>query len=427
MSNLTNYVLVLDASKKPLTPCKPGMARSLLKAGKAKVFRRYPFTIILNKLVAEEPKSLLCIKIDPGSKQTGFAFVTQEEEVIWAMVLAHRGQQIKNAQERRRTLRRGRRNRKTRYRQPRFLNRKRKKRWLPPSLMHRVLTVETWVNKLCFLAPISSLAMELVKFDTQKIENPEISGIEYQQGTLSGYDIREYLLEKFNRKCTYCGAKDTRERYEHTTPRSKGGSNRVSNLVIACHKCNEDKGAMDIREFLKDKPSILERVLKQAKTPLKDAAAVNATRWKIFETLKDTGLPVVTGSGARTKYNRRRFNLPKEHWIDAACVGEVEKLTILTTQPLLVTAMGHGCRQMVPMDKYGFPRKGYKAKKPVPGWKTGDIINVVKGKRAGLKGVRIKTVRSKGNFEIRHGDEILSVSRNQLQPIHRRDGYNYSF
>ena len=126
MSNSVNYVFVLDASKKPLTPCKPGMARSLLKAGKCKVFRRYPFTlkgspvaplgetprphwltIILNKLVAKKPINLQ-LKIDPGSKQTGFALVTQEGEVIWAMVLIHRGQQIKNALERRRTLRRGR-------------------------------------------------------------------------------------------------------------------------------------------------------------------------------------------------------------------------------------------------------------------------------------------------------------------------------
>lgn len=184
---------------------------------------------------------------------------------------------------------------------------------------------------------------------------------------------------------------------------------------------------MDLREFLKGKPSTLKRVLKQAKAPLKDAAAVNATRWKLLETLKQMDLPVVTGSGSQTKYNRRRFNLPKEHWIDAACVGEVEKLSLITAQPLLVTAMGHGCRQMVQMDKYGFPRKGYKAKKPVPGWKTGDIVNVVKGKNAGIRGVRIKTVRSKGNFDIRQGDKILSVSRNHIQPVHRRDGYNYSF
>ena len=115
MSNSTNYVFVLDASKKPLTPCQPGMARSLLKAGKAKVFRAYPFTIILNKLVAEKHQGLL-LKIDPGSKQTAFALVSQRGEVILAMVLVHRGQQIRNALERRRTIRRGRRHRKNRYR-----------------------------------------------------------------------------------------------------------------------------------------------------------------------------------------------------------------------------------------------------------------------------------------------------------------------
>ncbi|NEO51645.1 MAG: HNH endonuclease [Okeania sp. SIO3B5] len=426
MSNSSNYVFVLDGSKKPLTPCKPAMARSLLKAGKAKVFKRYPFTIILNKLVDEENQGLQ-LKIDPGSKQTGFALVTQSEEVIFAMVLIHRGQQIKNALERRRTLRRGRRYRKTRYRKCRFFNRKRKKGWLPPSLRHRVLTVETWVNRLSKLSPVSSLAIELVKFDTQKIQNPEISGVEYQKGELFGYDVREYLLEKWGRSCAYCGATDTPLEIEHIVPRSKGGSNRVSNLAIACHQCNQNKGAMDIREFLENKPSVLTRVLKVAKTPLKDAAAVNSTRTSIFETLKAKGLPMITGSGAGTKYNRRQLNLPKEHWIDAACIGEVEKLTILTNQPLVATAMGHGCRQMVQMDKYGFPRKGYKAKKPVPGWKTGDIINVVKGKNAGLKGVRIKTVRTKGNFDIRDGDKILSVSRNHIQPVHRRDGYNYSF
>jgi len=377
--------------------------------------------------LVDEKNQGLQLKIDPGSKQTGFALVTQSQEVIFAMVLIHRGQQIKNAMLRRRNLRRGRRDRKTRYRKCRFLNRKRKKGWLPPSLKHRVLTVETWVNRISKLSPVSSLAIELVKFDTQKIQNPEISGIEYQQGELFGYDVREYLLEKWGRSCAYCGATDTPLEVEHIIPRSKGGSNRVSNLAIACHQCNQNKGAMDIREFLKDQPSVLAHVLKVAKTPLKDAAAVNSTRTSIFETLKATGMPVVTGSGAGTKYNRRRLNLPKEHWIDAACIGEVEKLTILTSQPLVVTAMGHGCRQMVQMDKYGFPRIGYKAKKPVPGWKTGDIINVVKGKNAGLKGVRIKTVRSKGNFDIRHGDKILSVSRNHIQPVHRRDGYNYSF
>ncbi len=269
--------------------------------------------------------------------------------------------------------------------------------------------------------------MELVKFDTQKMENPEVSGVEYQQGELFGYEVREYLLEKWERKCAYCGAKDTPLEVEHIYPISRGGSNRVSNLTLACQPCNQGKGNQDIRDFLCGQPDLAARILKQAKVPLKDAAAVNSTRWRLFETFKATDIPVTTGSGAHTKFNRRRFDLPKEHWIDAACVGEMKSLTLLTTQPLLVKATGYGCRQVIPMNKYGFPRPGYKPKKPVPGWKTGDIVNVVAGKNAGLKAVRIKTVRAKGNFDIKPGDKILSVSRNHIQPVHRQDGYGYSF
>ena len=127
--------------------------------------------------------------------------------------------------------------------------------------------------------------MELVKFDTQAMENAEISGVEYQQGTLLGYEVREYLLEKWDRKCTYCGKKDIPLEIEHIKARSNGGSDRVSNLCLACHECNQAKSNTDVCEFLKDKPEVLEHILKQAKTPLKDAASVNATsmsaRWPV--------------------------------------------------------------------------------------------------------------------------------------------------
>ena len=122
----------------------------------------------------------------------------------------------------------------------------------------------TWVNRLIKLCPINSIAMELVKFDCHKMQNPEISNKEYQQGTLYQYEVREYLLEKFNRTCAYCGAKDVPLEVEHTLPKSKGGSNRVSNLAIACVPCNQAKSNLDIQEFLADKPSILKRVLIQA-------------------------------------------------------------------------------------------------------------------------------------------------------------------
>ncbi len=164
-------------------------------------------------------------------------------------------------------MRRARRGRKTRYRPPRFLNRKCPENWLAPSLQHRVDTTLTWVKKLTRYTPISSIAVELVKFDLQKQENPEISGVEYQHGTLYGWEVREYLLAKFNRTCAYCGATDKPFEVDHIQARSKGGSDRVSNLTLACHDCNQAKGNQDIQDFFKGKLTSVNRILKQAKTP----------------------------------------------------------------------------------------------------------------------------------------------------------------
>lgn len=119
---MSNFVFVLDANKKPLSPCHPSVARKLLSQGNAVVFRRYPFTIILRKQ-CQTPTETIKLKLDPGSKTTGLALV-QKDRLIWGTELTHRGQQIKNDLLARRQLRRSRRNRKTRYRQARFLNRK---------------------------------------------------------------------------------------------------------------------------------------------------------------------------------------------------------------------------------------------------------------------------------------------------------------
>lgn len=427
MSKTPNQVFVLDISKKPLTPCLPVIARKLLNARKAKVFRLYPFTIILKKSVKDPPKPIE-IRIDPGSKTTGIALV-KETQVIWGAELIHRGQAIHTRLETRLAIRRSRRNRKNRYRQPRFLNRTRPKGGLPPSLQHRVLTTMTWVYRLHKLTPIQSIAFELVNFDTQKMQNPEISGVEYQQGELQGYEVREYLLEKWNRKCAYCGNENLPLQVEHINPRAKGGTNRVSNLCLACEKCNLKKGTQDIKDFLERKPEILKKIMSQAKAQLKDAAAVNATKSALFQALKATIIePIYVGRGSLTKFNRTNLKFPKAHWIDAACCGDVSQgLTLAINQPLLIKAMGWGSRQVVQTDKYGFPRPGYKPKKKVKGWNTGDIISVIDGKHQGVKCKRIKTTRFKGNFDIRVNDTVISVSRNQIKLVHRNDGYNYSF
>ncbi len=426
MSN--NFVFVLDSNKKPLLPCTPGIARSLLKANKASVFRTYPFTIILKKSVEKQEVKQCKLKLDPGSITTGIA-ILQDNKVIWVAELTHRGQQIKDDLESRRSLRRGRRSRTTRYRKARFLNRKRPDGWLAPSLKHRVLTTMTWVNKLIKLIPINSIATELVRFDTQKIINPDISGTGYQQGTLYQYEVREYLLEKWNRTCAYCGAKNIPLEVEHIVPKSKGGSNRISNLTIACVPCNQTKSNRDIKDFLANKSSLLHRILSQAQTPLKDAAAVNSTRWKLFNTLKETGLPVTTGTGGQTKFNRTQQQLEKRHYLDAACVGDTPQLEILTLQPLLIKCTGHGNRQMCGTNKYGFPIRHRSNQKIHKGFETGDIIKaiVTKGQKIGNYIGRV-LVRASGSFDISTvTGRVSGISYRYCSHMHKKDGYQYSY
>ena len=230
-------VLVIDKNKKALMPCHPARARELLNAGKAAVYRRFPFTIILKEREGGDTQPV-ALKIDPGSKTTGLALVADfksGKRVIWAAELTHRGQAIRDALLSRRQLRRFRRQRKTRYRAARFNNRRRVAGWLAPSLQSRVENIWTWAVRLAWKCPLASISQELVRFDMQLMENAEISGVEYQQGELQGYEVREYLLEKWGRKCAYCGVKDLPLEMEHITPKTRGGSNRVTNLSIACH------------------------------------------------------------------------------------------------------------------------------------------------------------------------------------------------
>ncbi|MGK7927172.1 MAG: RNA-guided endonuclease IscB [Spirulina sp.] len=422
-------VFVLDKNKKPLNPTHPARARKLLKSGRAKVFKRFPFTIILQNTEGGETNDCQ-LKIDPGSKKTGLA-ILQGNRVVWGAELTHRGHQIRDALTSRRQLRRSRRNRKMRYRKPRFLNRKRSEGWLAPSLMSRVHNILTWVNRLCRICPISGISQELVRFDTQALQNPEISGTEYQQGKLFGYEVREYLLEKWNRKCAYCSEENVPLEVEHIKPKSKGGSDRVSNLTLACRPCNQAKGNQEIEQFLSAKPDILKRILKQAKAPLRDATAVNSTRWKLYEELKRTGLSVEVGTGGLTKFNRTRQNLSKTHWLDAACVGKStpEQLIIEVKSPLLITAKGHGTRQMCRTDKYGFPTRYVPRQKQVKGFQTGDIVKaiVTKGKKIGTYVGRV-AVRSTGSFNISTKAGLLQgIGHKYCSPIYQKDGYAYIY
>ena len=394
--------------------------------------RLIPFTIRLVDRTAEESSfQPVRLKLDPGSKVTGMALVRGErggaQHVLWLAELHHRGQAIRDALTQRRAFRRRRRTANLRYRPARFNNRRRPNGWLAPSLRHRVETTGTWVCRLSRWAPISGVSQELVRFDTQALQNPKVSGVEYQRGTLFGYEVREYLLEKWNRTCAYCGAQNVPLEIDHVIPKSIGGSDRVSNLVLSCRPCNQAKGNRPVEEFLRRNPERLKSFLAQLKAPLRDAAAVNSTRWALLWELRVLNVPVEVATAGRTKWNRTRLGIPKTHALDAVCVGEVESVTGWAVPVLYIHAMGRGSYQRVRLDKFGFPRGYLIRTKNVKGFRTGDLVlaDVSNGKNAGTYIGRV-AVRASGSFNIQTINKtVQGVSYRYCRLLQRADGYRY--
>ena len=425
-------VFVLDARKRPLMPCSEKRARLLLKSGRARGARRYPFTIrLVDRLVEQSELQPVRVKLDPGSKITGIA-VTREEggnkpvSVLFLAELTHRGQQISERLVVRRAFRKRRRGN-LRYRPARY-RRHIKMKGLPPSLRHRIETTASWVVRLRHLAPVTGLAMEFVRFDTQAMQNPEIEGVEYQRGTLYGTELRQYLLTKWDHACAYCGATEVPLNLDHVIPRARGGSDRVSNLVCACVPCNEEKGAQPVEKFLAGRPAVLALIKAQVKTPLKDAAAMNSTRGTLLRSLRSTGLPVECGSGGRTKWNRSRLGIPKTHALDAACVGEVEALANWAVPSLTIKATGRGSYRRTRLDAYGFPRGYLIRQKRIHGFQTGDMVRAVLtvGKKIGTHVGRV-AVRASGSFNIQTPTGVVQGIRfKHCTILSRADGYGYA-
>lgn len=437
-------VFVLAKNKRPLMPCSEKRARLLLERGRAVVHRRYPFTIRLKDRASGVAQPLR-LGIDPGSRATGLALMREQGDtrhILNLFELTHRGMAIRAALVQRRAFRRRRRTSHLRYRAPRFLNRTRPTGWLAPSLQHRVDTVQSWVARLRRVAPITAISQELVRFDTQQMANPEISGVQYQQGTLLGYEVREYLLEKWGRQCAYCGATNTPLEIDHIVPHSTGGSSRVSNLAISCRPCNQDKANQTLEAFFATNAGLtkrlgahrltanarLARVQHQRTAPLHDAAAINATRWALFKALETTGLPVQVASGGRTKYNRQRLGLPKTHALDAACVGTAEQVVGWKRPTWQIKATGRGSYQRTRLNRFGFPR-GYLMRHTYShGFQTGDqiIATVPTGKSAGIHQGRV-AVRKTGSFNVQTRTGVVQgINHRYCRIAQRADGYGYT-
>ena len=305
-------VYVLNKNSKPLMPCNAVKARLLLKQQKAKVVKREPFTIQL-LYGSSGYKQKITIGVDAGSKHIGISASTKRKELYSADVELRTD--IVDLLSTRRELRRSRRNHKTRYRKARFDNREKSEGWLAPSVLNKINTHISVINKVCQILPMFMIIVETASFDIQKIKNPDITGIEYQQGEQLGFwNVREYVLFRDGHVCQYCHgkSKDKVLNVHHIESRKTGGDapNNLITLCETCHKaCHEGKIKLKLRRG----------------QSFKDAAFMGIMRWALLDKLREIYPNVRNTYGYITKNSRICLGLPKEHYVDAYCIaGNVE-------------------------------------------------------------------------------------------------------
>ena len=401
-------VFVLSQAGNPLMPTTPRRARVWLEAKRARVVRQDTFTIRL-RFVTQAHVQSAKVGVDTGSKVVGTAAIANGEVVFQAEV--HLRDDITKQMTQRRQHRRNRRARKTRYREARSVNRRRPGGWLPPSLHSKAEATVKAVRLIASFVPIGRVSVEVGSFDTQRMQNPDIAHLEYQQGELQGYFLREYALEKWQRKCAYCDAREVPLEIEHIVPRSRGGSNRASNLTLACHACNQRKGQQTALEFG------FPDVQAKARVPLQDAAHMSSLKSRVVHDLQAVfgENQVSITYGYETKYKRIQvLDLPKSHTNDAvaiACeIGEVVKPLGVVYQ-IRCLARGHYQRfnGLHSEHKCWAPRK-------VRGFKLYELVKA-KGRVGYIAGRR-----EKGAFVIKDvssGKKLFEITPRKLVRIAR--------
>lgn len=303
------YVISKDGQPLMLTT-RHGKVRYLLKDGKAKVINRCPFTVQL-LYESTEYTQPISLGIDAGSKHIGVS-ATTETKVVYEADVELRND-IVDLLSTRRQNRRTRRNRKTRYRKPRFDNRIRRNGWLAPSVNQKVQTHLTVVDKVCRMLPVTNIIVETASFDIQKIKNPNVEGIGYQQGEqLDFWNVREYVLFRDGHVCQCCKgkSKDPVLNVHHIESR-KTGSNAPNNLITLCETCHKGyhNGTVQL-------PKTIHRGMR-----FRDAAFMGIMRWAFYNELKARYPDVSMTYGYITKNTRIRYGLSKEHYIDARCIS----------------------------------------------------------------------------------------------------------
>lgn len=306
-------VYVLNQSGQPLMPTeRHGKVRHLLKSGKAKVIKRCPFTIQLLYNSTHYTQDIT-LGVDAGSKHIGLSATTKQKE-LYAAEIELRSDIVKLLAARR-ELRRSRRNRKTRYRKPRFQNRTHSKKpgWLAPSIRQKIQCHLTVIANVHKILPIKTIIMETASFNIQKIKHTDIHGVEYQQGEqLDFWNVREYVLFRDNHTCQCCKgrSKDNILNIHHIESRQTGG-NAPNNLITLCETCHTGyhNGKVTLPKTIKRGMSF------------KDAAFIGIMRWSCYHMLKSIYPNIHMTYGYITKNTRIRNNLPKEHYVDARCIS----------------------------------------------------------------------------------------------------------
>lgn len=420
-------VLVVDKRKRPCNTISNAYARILLFKKQAVIHKRFPFTIRLKNDNAVLKDRSYTVKVDPGSKHTGIAIVDNKDSVVMLAELEHRGHIIKRTLDKRRSLRSFRRQRKTRHRPARFLNRTRPKGWLAPSIKSRADNVVNFIKKYKKLLNINKVMIENVSFDTaQMSSNTKLYGVKYQQGPLYQQKLRSFIFSRSNGKCVYCGAKATE--IDHVIPRSNGGTNSTYNLVATCRSCNEKKSNLTLKAFGKLVGKDFSKITSK-KLPKNAAIVQSAKNYMVREVTKLVSDTTIYDAWI-TKYNRDELGLPKQHYYDALSVGNIQDYKFFTDKILQISTKGRGSRQMCSVDKYGFPRTSAKASKSVKGFQSGDMVRAVvpTGLKKGGEYLGKVAVRSSGKFDIQTKNRtIQGIGHKYCHIIQRCDGYSYSY
>lgn len=327
-------VFVISKNGIPLMPCGFAKSKRMVKSGKAVVLKRFPFTIQLN-FECENQVQKVILGIDSGYQNVGFSATTEKQELISGVMILDG--KTKKRLDNRRVYRRLKRSR-LRYRKPRFLNREKRSDWLPPSIERRYQTHIRLINRLKQFIPISKIIIETAKFDIQKLKNPDIKGIEYQQGDLYQYqNVKSYLLSREQGKCEHCKKRFDKSNGSHIHHRIPG-NNRLENLMLIHKKCHD---------VIHKNPKLLKKYQKPNIKTYKPSTFMNIINRRFVKDIQDLEVTY----GYITDIKRREFSIEKSHSNDAFIIsgGTIQK----RTQPIEIIQK-HRNNRILQRNRKGF-------------------------------------------------------------------------